>query len=137
MNDVLINKIQSIHRCVARAREEYQLANGNFKQNYSHQDAAILNITRACEQCIDLGSHIIKIRKIGIPNDSREVFQLLAAKQIISLKLADKLQKMIGFRNMIVHEYQQINIDIVITVIETGLNELIEFCDTILSTNPP
>jgi uncharacterized protein YutE (UPF0331/DUF86 family) len=59
----------------------------------------------------------------------------LATKQIISLPLADKLQKMIGFRNMVVHEYQQINIDIVIAVIETGLDDLIEFCDIILRTH--
>ena len=134
MNDILINKVQSIQRCVARAREEYHLANGNFNQNYSHQDAAILNMTRACEQCIDLGSHIIRIRKMGIPNESKDVFRLLATKQIISLPLADKLQKMIGFRNMVIHEYQRINIDIVIAVIETGLDDLIEFCDIILRT---
>ena len=135
MNDILINKVQSIQRCVARAREEYHLANGHFNQNYSHQDAAILNMTRACEQCIDLGSHIIRTRKMGIPNESKDVFRLLATKKIISLPLADKLQKMIGFRNMVVHEYQRINIDIVIAVIETGLDDLIEFCDIILSTH--
>ena len=51
----------------------------------------------------------------------------------LALPLADKLQKMIGFRNMVVHEYQRINIDIVVAVIETGLDDLIEFCDIILS----
>ncbi len=132
MNDVLINKIQSIQRCVARAKEEYNLANGNFIQNYSNQDAAILNIIRACEQCIDLGSHIVKVHKLGIPNDSRDVFRLLADKQIISLELADKLQKMIGFRNMMVHEYQRINLDIVIAVIKTGLDDVVGFCDVMM-----
>ena len=78
-------------------REEYNLANGDFTQNFSNQDAAILNIIRVCEKCIDLGSHIIKINKFGIPNDNKDVFRLLAAKQIISLELSNRLQKMIGY----------------------------------------
>ncbi|MBE9562874.1 MAG: DUF86 domain-containing protein, partial [Proteobacteria bacterium] len=128
----LINKVQSIQRCVARAREEYSLAASNFKQDYSRQDATILNIIRACEQCIDLGSHIIKTHKIGIPNDSKDIFRLLLTNQMISFQLADNLQKMIGFRNMLVHEYQQINLDIVIAVIENGLDDFIEFCDIMM-----
>jgi hypothetical protein len=42
MNDVMINKIQSIHRCIRRAKEEYQLAGDHFSQDFSRQDAAIL-----------------------------------------------------------------------------------------------
>jgi len=50
MNDTVINKVQSIERCIGRAREEYRLAAGNFQSDLSRQDAAILNVTRACEQ---------------------------------------------------------------------------------------
>ncbi len=39
---------------------------------------------------------------------------------------------MVGFRNTVVHEYQQINLNIVITVIETGLDDLIQFTDNIM-----
>ena len=52
MNDVVVNKVQSIQRRVLRAREEYRAAGGRFLEDYTHQDAAILNITRACEQAI-------------------------------------------------------------------------------------
>ncbi len=47
MNDLAINKIQSLHRCIERAREEYQLAGSDFGVDYSRQDAAILNISEA------------------------------------------------------------------------------------------
>jgi len=42
MNDIVINKVQSIQRCIARAREEHQLAGDDFRSNYTHQDAAVL-----------------------------------------------------------------------------------------------
>ena len=134
MNDVLVNKIQSIHRCIDRAREEYELAGQAFKTDYSRQDAAILNITRACEQAIDLASHLIRARKLGIPNDSKEGFRLLEKHGLISPELSGKLQKMVSFRNTVVHEYQATNIDIVIAVIQTGLADLVEFTDTVLAS---
>ncbi len=59
-DDVMINKIQSIQRCIFRAKEEYQLAGNAFENDFSRQDAAILNITRACEQTIDLADYLIK-----------------------------------------------------------------------------
>ena len=39
---------------------------------------------------------------------------------------------MIGFRNTAVHQYQQLNIDIVIEIIRSGLDELITFTDAII-----
>ena len=55
MDDVIINKAATIERCVARAREEYAYDPTTFSTNYSRQDAAILNILRACEAALDLG----------------------------------------------------------------------------------
>jgi hypothetical protein len=48
MNDVAINKIQSIQRCVQRAREEFRSDPEGFDADYTLQDAAILNVLRAC-----------------------------------------------------------------------------------------
>ncbi len=105
MNDVMINKVQSIHRCIERVKEEFQLAGDSFAQNFSRQDAAILNITRACEQSIDLANVLIKQHKFGIPSGSRDAFVLLCKKDIISDHLSTKMQHMVGFRNTVIHEY--------------------------------
>ncbi len=79
MNDVVVNKIQSIQRCVRRAREELAAGSKEFDTNFTRQDAAVLNVLRACEQSIDLANHVIKTHKLGIPTSSGESFDLLAA----------------------------------------------------------
>ena len=132
MKDIVVNKVQSIQRCIRRAREELELAGTGFREDYTRQDAAILNITRACEQALDLTNHIIKTHKMGIPTSSRESFDLLERQGVIPNDLAVKLRKMIGFRNTAVHQYQQLNIDIVIEIIRSGLDELITFTDAII-----
>ena len=97
MNDLVINKIQSIQRCVVRAREEYGSDPEGFAADYTRQDAAILNILRACEQAIDLANYVIKKHKLGIPTASAESFELLRQKSIIEAHLAEKLKKMVRF----------------------------------------
>jgi uncharacterized protein YutE (UPF0331/DUF86 family) len=132
VKDIVVNKVQSIQRCIRRAREELELAGTGFREDYTRQDAAILNITRACEQALDLTNHIIKTHKMGIPASSRESFDLLERQGVIPNDLAVKLRKMIGFRNTAVHQYQQLNIDIVIEIIRSGLDDLIAFTDAII-----
>ncbi|CUS04068.2 conserved protein of unknown function [Candidatus Promineifilum breve] len=133
MNDVVLNKIQSIQRCVRRAREEFAADPDSFDKNFTRQDAAVLNILRACEQAIDLANHVIKTRKLGIPTSSGESFDLLAVEKVIDSELNAKLQKMVGFRNAIVHHYQRMDLEIVRSVIAVGLNDLIDLGDRVLA----
>lgn len=132
MNDIVINKIQSMQRCVTRAREELRAAGDNFARDYTRQDATVLNITRACEQAIDLANHVIKSQKMGVPVSTADSFALLARQSVISSDLEQKLVGMTGFRNIAVHQYQELNLDIVVKVVQEGLDDLVMFGDLIL-----
>lgn len=133
MNDLVINKIQSIQRCVERAREEFQKNPDDFDSDYTRQDAAILKIVRACEQAIDLANHVIKTHRLGIPASSAESFELLEQKKVIDQQLAKKLKNMVHFRNTVIHNYQRVNLEIVKAVINADLNDLVRFGDCIIS----
>lgn len=133
MNDIVINKIQSIQRCITRARAEYNADPDSFAQNFTRQDAAVMNVLRACEQSIDLANHLIKTHKMGIPTTSSESFGLLAEKGVIDNDLRQKLTSMVHFRNTIVHQYQDMDIAIVQIVIESGLDDLIRLGDDIMA----
>lgn len=131
MNDVVINKIQNIQRCIRRAREEYQRDPGGFATNYTLQDAAMLNVVRACETAIDLANHLIRVRKLGIPVSSADTFELLRAQGVIDPVLADQMKKMVGFRNAVVHQYTKVDLAIVQAVIVTELDKLLAFADQV------
>ena len=104
-DDVLLNKAATIERCVARAREEYSSDPDGFADNPTRQDAAILNIQRACEAALDIGQHLIRREKLGLPQSARDVFTLLAAAGWIEADLADALKRMVGFRNIAAVSY--------------------------------
>ena len=74
MNEVLAQKVTSLQRCVSRAREARADAGADFRTSYNLQDAAVLNVIRACDTAIDLANMLIRRRRLGIPSESRESF---------------------------------------------------------------
>ena len=133
MNDIVLNKKDSIERCIKQIRAYYAMKSEiAFEKDHMKQDAIAANLQRACEQAIDLANHTIKVRKLGLPKESKESFRLLAQNGIIPDELADKLEKMIGFRNTLVHEYRKLDINMMIDVIENHLNDLLDFTNYIV-----
>ncbi|MGS0755800.1 type VII toxin-antitoxin system HepT family RNase toxin [Roseateles sp. GG27B] len=131
-DDVLINKAASIERCVARAREEYASNPLTFAASCTRQDAAILNIQRACEAALDMGQHLIRREKLGVPQSARDVFALLAAGGWIEAALADSLKRMVGFRNIAVHDYQALQLPITVSIITAHLDEFLRYSQAVL-----
>ncbi|MDP2360555.1 MAG: DUF86 domain-containing protein [bacterium] len=123
----MTQKIQSIQRCVKRARQERSAAGSGFRVDWTRQDAALLNITRACEQAIDLANHVVRERGLGIPATSAESFLLLERDHVIEATLRRSLAAMVGFRNTAVHQYMELDLDIVDWVITEGLDDVLTF----------
>jgi uncharacterized protein YutE (UPF0331/DUF86 family) len=130
-DDVLLNKAATVERCVARAREEYA-ASPDFATDFTRQDAAVLNIQRACEACLDMGQHLIRRDRLGLPQSARDVFSLLAQAGWIDATLQDTMQRMVGFRNIAVHDYQKLLLPILQRVVTVHLNDFLSFTTAIL-----
>jgi uncharacterized protein YutE (UPF0331/DUF86 family) len=129
--DILLNKTETIRRCVERITQEYQGIEANL-HNYTKQDSIILNLQRACEASIDLALHIISEKKLGIPQSSRDAFDYLLKQQIINEDLASRLKAMVGFRNIAVHDYQAIQIPILKSILEFHLSDFETYIQQIL-----
>ena len=133
MMDVVLNKKESIERCVRQIRLYYAMPSAlPFEDDHLKQDAIAINLQRAAEQTIDLANHIIRKGRLGLPKESRESFDILAKANIIPREMADELKGMVGFRNIMVHEYQALDIKIMIGVIERRLDGFIAFTDRIM-----
>ena len=130
-DDIILNKTAIIDRCIHRIKEEYAGDEINLYKNFTKQDSIILNLQRICEACVDLAMHITSVKKLGLPQDSKEVFELLEKSKIIRRELSDQFKKMVGFRNIAVHDYQELNLDVVKDVIENRLDLFYEFLKTV------
>lgn len=130
-NDVIYNKIAIIERSINRINEVYNNNPDNLK-DYTKQDSIILNIQRACEAAIDLAMHIVSEKKLGIPQNSRDAFEVLNSNNIIDNRLMKNLKSMVGFRNIAVHNYQAVNLSIIQEIIDKHLSDFSRFIEVIL-----
>lgn len=63
----------------------------------------------AIQAVLDVSNHIVADMDSRLPSDNKELFELLAARKILPVRLAKKLVSMAGFRNILVHEYLEID----------------------------
>jgi uncharacterized protein YutE (UPF0331/DUF86 family) len=135
-DDVILNKAATIERCLQRVLNEYAGDKQNLVANQTKQDAIILNLQRACESAIDLAMYVVSQRKLGVPQDSRDAFTLLQTSGIMPTDLATRMQHMVGFRNVAVHEYTRLNLDVVHAIITKQLEDFRTFSSTIVKAFP-
>ena len=128
MNELLIAKQESIERCVKRARSTWKKPSDLlFEDDYDKQDIVVLNLQRACEQTLDMANHTIRRKKLGWPKDSAESFTLLRKAGYITAELEKKLIDMAGFRNIVTHQYRDIDYQLVEEVVKRHADDLIKF----------
>lgn len=130
-NDVILNKVSIIERCLRRIRVEYE-GNPENLSNFTKQDSIILNLQRAMEACIDIAMHVVSRKKLGLPQNSRDAFTLLEKEGLISSSLAQKMKNMIGFRNIAVHDYQEMNLVILQRILDEHLVDFNEFTEIVI-----
>ena len=125
-DNVSLNKAAIIERCIRRMREEYTA--DKSLTNFTHVDALILNIERACQAAIDLAMHVVSVEHLGMPQCSAESFILLQQAGKLDELLAARLSNMTGFRNIAIHQYQEIEPAIIHHIMKDGWRDLVALC---------
>lgn len=128
MDDVLLNKAAMIERRLGRIAEEYHGHEHELENNFSRQDAIVLNLQRACEAAIDAAMHVVRIRKLGIPQQSRDAFVMMQEAALLDMDLASRMQDMVGFRNIAVHDYCKLDIEILRSILNERLDDFRDYC---------
>ena len=128
---VIHKKLDSLNRCINRIEEKCPATAIELKTNIDLQDVIVLNLSRAVQLCVDIAAHTLASSNQPAPNTMSEAFQRLAEMQIINNYLAEQLKKSVGFRNLAVNNYHDLNWDIVSAVATKHLEDFKEFARNI------
>lgn len=120
---VLAAKLESLRRCVSRIEQKRPRWSDLRAGEPDIQDIIVLNLTRAVQLCVDIGSHIVSDSERPAPQTMGEVFSVLEDLGAISPTTSLQLRKAVGFRNVAVHAYQAINWDMVYSICEHSLDD--------------
>jgi uncharacterized protein YutE (UPF0331/DUF86 family) len=125
-SDLVIEKINTVRRCLARIVEVTQ-GDPSTLQEINIQDIYVLNLQRAVQACIDLSQTVIREQQWSLPDTYREGFVLLKEKKVLSDQISLQMQKMCGFRNIAIHEYQTLDVEILKSILTKDLADIEKF----------
>ena len=124
---VLHEKLESLARCVRRVKQKRPPSLDLLVADPDIQDILVLNLGRAVQLCVDIGSHLISATEAPAPQTMGEVFSTLAALGVISDELAARLRAAVGFRNIAVHNYDRVDWAVVFAISTRHLDDFREF----------
>lgn len=129
--DIILAKVASIQRCLGRIRAVTSLSPESL-DNIDTQDIFLLNLQRGIQAALDLAAHVVASEGLGLPERARESFSLMKNAGIIDGETALKMEKMTGFRNIAVHDYQSLDPDILKSILVYRLKDLENFYSAVL-----
>lgn len=121
--DLVMAKLAIIDRCLNRIAEAQDPDRKDLLP-VDVEDITVLNLQRAIQAAISLGTHVATQEDHYLPESVAEVFTRLDQRGIIDHDLARRLRKLVGFCNIAVHGYQPLNPDIVEAILERHLGDL-------------
>ena len=127
--ELLLQKLAFIETCVQELRTLARPA--EMRRDVREARFILHTLQIAIQASLDVASHIVSDARLGEPEINRELFDRLAQHRWLSADLAATMAKMAGFRNIVVHGYAGVNLDIAKDVIEHRLGDLLVFVKTI------
>ena len=131
-NDVILAKTAIVRNCLSMIQRATNLDPASLDDQMK-QDVFVLNLERAVQACIDMANAVIAEKGFMMPSSYRQAFLILANHKIISHETSVKMQKMAGFRNIAVHDYQQLDLGILKSILTKNLKDLEDFSREILA----
>ncbi len=102
---------------------------GVYQRDWKTQRIVERTLHLAIETCMDVADHIVADRRLRVPDTGAESFEILADADVLPQDLGAALASMVGFRNILVHDYTRLDPSIVIRVLRTDLADLDRFRD--------
>jgi uncharacterized protein YutE (UPF0331/DUF86 family) len=123
--DLIAKKLAFIETCVRDLRllgRPDQIENDLKEERF-----AAHTLQLAIQAALDVASHVVSDQRLGEPETNRDLFRRLATAGILSAVQGETLARMVGFRNILVHGYQEVDRRIVRDVVENRLDDLLAF----------
>lgn len=130
--ELVLRKLESLRRCLDRISQKTPSSPETLQKDLDLQDIIVVNLERAVQVCVDLGTHLLASQKAVVPKTMSDVFYQLAEIGIITASTSDLMVKTVGFRNVAVHEYDTLDWNIVYSLITKNLRVFRDFSQEVL-----
>lgn len=129
---VIEEKLISLNRCLDRIKLHTPATVEALQTDFDAQDIISLNLQRAVQISVDIAAHILTEQLHEQTSTMAETFLALSKHGLLDSHLASRLAKAVGFRNIAVHEYDTLDMNILYSIITNEISCFYEYADTVL-----
>lgn len=137
MSNIIYNKIiaklEKLDEYFTYLSEIQNVNKKTFVGDYHFYGLAERYLQLSIEIVLDIGKLLIVSERLRKPEDNQDVFTALSERKIISLKLLQELSGIVGFRNILVHDYEKIDREIIYQKLKENLDNFRNFKKEILN----
>jgi uncharacterized protein YutE (UPF0331/DUF86 family) len=130
---LILRKISELETYQKQIREFADITLQNYKEDWKTQRIVERTLQMMIETCADIANHIISDAEMRVPTGYSDTFKVLFENNFIDKELFSIMEKMAKFRNIIVHQYEEVDAEIVITILKKHLPDFERFKETVLS----
>jgi uncharacterized protein YutE (UPF0331/DUF86 family) len=105
----------------------------SYRQDWRTQRIVERTLHLAIETCMDVADHVVADRRLRVPETGAESFEILTEANLLPRALGASLASMVGFRNILVHDYTRLDPAIVMRVLQTDMVDLSRFREAVLA----
>lgn len=129
--DVIENKISYLSKQLKLVKSFQGHSLEEFTQNQKLLAGLKWELYVTAQAAIDLAEAVVAYRKFRKPTTMREAFDILAAENVLTSEFVGRFAGIVGFRNALAHDYEDIKIEVLYDVLMNKLSEVEEFIDHI------
>ncbi len=125
------NKITSVRKYLKILSNFEKYSRKEIENDVNIRGAAERYLYLAAQSVIELAEAVISFKNLRKPTTLKEGFEILEEEKLISVELREKMINMVGFRNIVAHDYEKIDYDIVYDILQNKLTDIDDFVEQI------
>jgi uncharacterized protein YutE (UPF0331/DUF86 family) len=130
---LVLRKLSELEEYLNQIREYSNITVSDYSKDWKTQRIVERTLQMLIETCVDIAGHIISDQGFRIPKSYADAFRVLHEENILDTKLFDTMEKIAKFRNIVVHHYDKVDPEIVVTILRKHLDDFLSYKDAIIN----
>ncbi len=129
--DLILRRLALLETYLEQLGPYREIDLATYQHDWKTQRVIERTLHLTIEACMDVADHIVADRRLRVPETGAESFEILAEAELLPPELGHALARMVGFRNVLVHDYAKLDAEIVLRVLQHDLVDVLRFRDAV------
>jgi uncharacterized protein YutE (UPF0331/DUF86 family) len=130
---LLLRKLVELEKNLEQIREYTNITIEQYSGDWKVQRIIERTLQIMIETCVDISGHIISDKGYRIPKSYADTFRILYEENILEKELFEIMEKMAKFRNIVVHNYDEVDASIVVNILKRHLGDFLTYKNAIIN----